>query len=96
MTSKERAKLRSDAHELKPLFQVGQGGINEELIKSAGDARRANELIKLKVLRDTSPISAQDAAIEIAEKTGSEVIAVIGGTMIFYKYNPELHKKVKK
>lgn len=93
MTSKERAALRGQANSLNVLFQVGKGGISENLIEETNDALKARELIKLRVLTETSPVSAREAAEEIAEKTASEVVQVIGGVMVLYKYNPELHKK---
>ena len=93
MTSKERAALRGQANSLNVLFQVGKGGISENLIEETKDALKARELIKLRVLTETSPVSAREAAEEIASKTASEVVQVIGGVMVLYKYNPELHKK---
>ncbi len=95
MTSKERAELRSKAHSLQPLFQVGKGGVNEALIKQTEDALRVHELIKLKVLLETCPNSPKEVANEIAQATGADVVGVIGGVMIFYKYSEELHKKEK-
>lgn len=98
MTSKERAALRGRANSLDVLFQVGKGGISDALIEQTDGALRTRELIKLRVLTETSPIGAKEAAQEIAERTGAEVVHVIGGVMILYRYNPELHekKKVKK
>ena len=93
MTSKERAALRGQANSLNVLFQVGKGGISENLIEETNDALKARELIKLRVLTETSPVSTREAAEEIAAKTASEVVQVIGGVMVLYKYNPELHKK---
>ncbi|MBQ6624516.1 MAG: YhbY family RNA-binding protein [Clostridia bacterium] len=96
MTSKERANLRSQANSLEPLFQIGKGGINDAFIKQTKDALLKRELIKLKVLLETSPITPREAADEIARRTDSEVVQVVGGSMIFYKYNPDLHKDEKK
>ena len=96
MNSKQRAILRGQANSLEPLFQIGKGGINDAFIKQAEDALYKRELIKLKVLLETSPLTPREAADEIALKTNSEVVQVIGGSMIFYKYNPELHKDDKK
>lgn len=96
MTSKQRAKLRSQANSLEPLFQIGKGGISDAFIKQAKDALLKRELIKLKVLLETSPITPRQAADEIAKRTDSEVVQVVGGSMIFYKYNPDLHKDEKK
>lgn len=94
MTSKERAALRGQANQLTVLFQVGKGGINDNLIEQTAYALKARELIKLRVLTETSPVSARDAADEIAGKTNSEVVQVIGGVITLYKYNLDLHKKV--
>lgn len=96
MTSKERANLRGQANSLEVLYQIGKGGINDAFIEQTKAALKKRELIKLKVLLESSPVSPREAAEEIAEKTESEVVQVIGGCMIFYKYNPELHKEEKK
>lgn len=95
MTSKERAELRSKAHSLQPLFQVGKGGVNDALIQQTADALRVHELIKLKVLLETCPKAPKEIATEIAQATGAEIVGVIGGVMIFYKYSEELHEKEK-
>lgn len=96
MTSKERAILRGQANNMQPLFQVGKGGISDALIKQADDALTARELIKLKVLLETSPESPKETAQKIAAATNSECVGVVGGSMIFYRYNKELHKDEKK
>lgn len=96
MTSKRRAELRGQANTLEPLFQVGKGGISQALIDQTADALRVHELIKLKVLLDSAPDSPAAIAREIAEKTGSQVVQVVGGSMIFYKENPELRTEKKK
>ena len=93
MTSKERANLKAQANSLPALFQLGKGGISAAFIRQTEIAFETRELVKLKVLTDTSPVTPDDAAREVAEKTNSEVVQVIGGVMIFYKYNPKLHEK---
>lgn len=96
MTSKERANLRAQANSLEALFQVGKGGISDALIKQTDDALTARELIKLKVLRETCPNTPREVAEELASATNSDVIGVIGGVMILYRYNPKLHEGEKK
>lgn len=93
MTSKRRAELRGQANTLEPLFQVGKGGVSDALIAQTSDALRAHELIKLKVLLESAPDTPRNIAEEIAAKTDSQVVQVIGGAMIFYKENPELRQK---
>lgn len=96
MTSKERAALRAQANTIEPLFQVGKGGISEQLIKQTDDALRARELIKLKVLLETAPEQPKELAAKIAEATDAEVVQVVGGSMVFYRYSPELHGEKEK
>ena len=102
MTSKERAEKRAQANNMEPLFQLGKGGMSDALIKQVDDALTARELIKVKVLRDTSPLTPREAANRIAEATGSEVVAGIGGGMRFfsfkkkYRYSKKLHENKKK
>ena len=93
MTSKRRAELRGHANTLEPLFQVGKGGVSDALIAQTEDALRVHELIKLKVLLESAPDTPRNIAEEIAAKTDSQVVQVIGGSMIFYKENPELREK---
>ena len=96
MTSKERAALRAQANSLEVLFHVGKGGVGDTLIAQTDDALRARELIKLKVLTETSPVGVREAADTLAAATNAEVVQVIGGVMVLYRYNPELHKPEKK
>lgn len=95
MTSKRRAELRGLANRLEPLFQVGKGGISNALIAQTNDALRVHELIKLKVLLESAPETPREIAEKIAVATGSQVVQVIGGSMIFYKENPELQAEKK-
>ena len=67
MTSKQRSYLKSLAVNLDTIFQLGKGGITDELCNQLLNALNARELIKIKVL-ENSPISAKDASFEIAEK----------------------------
>ena len=93
MTGKERAYWRAQANHLEPLFQVGKGGMSDALIKQTDDALRARELIKVKVLLESSPITPRETADELAKATGAEVIQVIGGVIVLYRESPELKEK---
>lgn len=88
LNSKQRAYLRGIASTMETIFQVGKGGISDTLISQVRDALRKRELIKLRVL-DNSMYTAREAAEEIAEKTGSEVVQVIGGRFVLFKRNPK-------
>ncbi|MDY3937180.1 MAG: YhbY family RNA-binding protein [Oscillospiraceae bacterium] len=96
MTSKERAALRAQANKLEVLFQYGKGGLSDALIEATDGALNTRELIKLKVLVETSPDTPRQAADKLSEATGADVVQVIGGVIVLYRYNPELHKKAEK
>lgn len=88
LNSKQRAALRGIASTMDTIFQVGKGGISDTLISQVNDALRKRELIKLRVL-DNSMYTAREAAEEIAEKTGSDVVQVIGSRFVLFKRNPK-------
>jgi len=92
MESKERARLRAQANSIEPVFQVGKSGISDALLKQTDDALKARELIKLKVLLEVSQEPPKELAQKIAEATGAEVVQVIGGSIILFRANPELHQ----
>lgn len=84
LTSKQKVKLRSLAMTLRPIFQVGKEGLSENLIKGLHDALEAHELIKLSVLKNCSA-NINEIAFDIASKTNSEIVQVIGRNVVFYR-----------
>lgn len=86
ITTKQRAKLRSLANTIDTILQVGKGGISDTLIAQVSDALRAREIVKIKVL-ENSIYTAREAAQELAEKTKSDIVQVIGGKLVLYKRN---------
>lgn len=89
LTPKRRAYLRSLAHDLKPVLQIGKGGVTPAAVGAVRDALAARELIKVRVL---------DAAPEPARATGEALVAglgdahlvqVIGRTVVLYRRDPE-------
>ncbi|PNB64602.1 ribosome assembly RNA-binding protein YhbY, partial [Pseudomonas sp. GW456-E7] len=52
LTGKQKRFLRSKAHHLTPIFQVGKGGVNDNMIKQIAEALEARELIKVSVLQN--------------------------------------------
>lgn len=88
LNSKQRAKLRSMANSLETILQIGKGGISESTVKQVEDALKARELIKIRVL-ENSIYSAKEAANEIAQATGCDVVQVVGTRITLYKQNPE-------
>mgnify|MGYP003462968669 FL=1 len=88
MTSKQRAYLKSLATNLDTIFQIGKGGISDEICFQLNNAMEARELIKIKLL-ETCPDPIKDVAIEIAEKTGAEVVQTIGTKIVLFKVSSQ-------
>ena len=101
ITTKQRAYLRGLANPLDPIFQVGKGGITPNLVVQVKDALAAREIIKMSVL-ETSPVTAKEAAQELADSARADVVQVIGNRFTLYKRNekdptivlPKAKKKV--
>lgn len=88
LTGKQKRFLRSQAHHLQPIFQVGKGGTNEQIIRHITDAIETRELIKLSVLNNCLDDPKQIGE-ELAADSGSELVQVIGRTIVLYKESKE-------
>ena len=88
LNSKQRSYLRSLANDIEPIFQVGKGGVSENMVRQFDDALEARELVKDSVLKNTV-YGAREIAEEIAAKTGSEVVQVIGNKFVLYRESRE-------
>ncbi|MEG1394224.1 MAG: ribosome assembly RNA-binding protein YhbY [Clostridia bacterium] len=84
MTSKERATLRGLAMKISPLTTVGKSGVSEQLLQQVDEQLEARELIKITVLKNFD-LSASEIAQEIADKTESELVQVIGSKITLYR-----------
>ncbi|WP_409301807.1 ribosome assembly RNA-binding protein YhbY [Peribacillus sp. SCS-155] len=88
LTGKQKRFLRSKAHHLNPIFQVGKGGVNENLIKQISDALEARELLKISVLQNCEE-DRDVVADALAAGSKAELVQVIGNTIVLYKESRE-------
>ncbi len=89
LTAKQRAQLRSLAHPLKPVLQVGAAGVSDAFVASLEEAFHTRELLKVKVL-EGAPDKARGTARAIAERMEEvEVAQTIGRTIVLYRPHPE-------
>ena len=88
LTGKQKRFLRSKAHHLDPIFQVGKGGVNENMIKQIGEALEARELFKISVLQNCEE-DKQEVAEQLAKGTGAEIVQLIGNIIVLYKESAE-------
>jgi len=86
-----RTYLRGLAHKLKPVIQVGRGGVSVEVIAAIDEALGCHELIKLKFLEFKE--QKDELSRLIADRTASELVGCIGNMAIFYREHPEEEKR---
>ena len=84
MTSKQRAYLKSLAMTMEPILQLGKSCVTPEFTKSVNEALEARELIKISVLQNCMDDPSQMAQV-LAERTGSQVVQVIGKKIVLYR-----------
>ncbi len=92
LTSRQRAGLRKLAAMQDTIFQVGKGGITDNMCEQISNALEARELIKLRVL-DNCDYAAKEAAAIIADEVGADVVQVIGSRFVLYRESVD-NKKI--
>lgn len=95
MTSKERAVLKTQAMRLDSIYQIGKSSLTPQMVDAIRDALKARELIKISVLKNCLD-DPREIATVLSERTGSEVVQVIGKKIILYKKNHALEEKRKR
>lgn len=88
LTTKQRKFLRSEAHHLQPLFQIGKNGLTDSVIHQIEEALEAKELIKVNILQNCEE-DKNGIAATLDEQEGVEVVQVIGNIIVLYKESKE-------
>ena len=83
ITIKQRKYLRALAHGLKPVFQIGKEGLNDNLVTDVRNYLNKHELMKISILQNCS--DDKEKIIDFFEKCGFAIVQVIGSTIILYK-----------
>ncbi|MCR5398858.1 MAG: ribosome assembly RNA-binding protein YhbY [Lachnospiraceae bacterium] len=84
MTSKQRAYLKGLAMNIEPVFQMGKGSVTPEYTEAIREAFNTRELVKISVLKNCME-DPKGIAEVLADRTGSQVVQVIGKKIVLYK-----------
>ena len=84
LRGKQKRFLRSKAHHLQPIFQIGKGGINSAMIVQIDEALEKRELIKVSLLQNTDEI-VEEAAQVLEKEIDCEIVQIIGRVIVLYK-----------
>jgi len=88
LTGKQKRFLRAEANQLKPIFQVGKVGVNENMIVQIDEALEKRELIKVSILQNCLE-DKETVASQLGEGTDAEIVQIIGNNIVLYKESQE-------
>lgn len=88
LRGKQKRYLRSLANRMKPIFQVGKGGVNDNMIQQITEALEKRELIKISILQNCME-EKDDVAQALAQGSEAELVQIIGNQIVLYKESLE-------
>ena len=88
LTGKQRRYLRGMGNRLQATVYVGREGIGEGLIQAIEDGYNTAELLKIRIERGC-PMPREEAAEELADRTGSHLVQVLGQTVLLFRAAPD-------
>ena len=91
LKSSERKRLRALAHHIDPVVFVGKEGLTDTVIDAADTALEAHELIKVKFLEFKK--EKKQLSTEIAHRTDSALVGLIGNIATFYREQKDEEKR---
>jgi RNA-binding protein len=86
LTSEQKAKLKGQAHHLKPVVQVGSQGFSEAVVKEINLALEKHELIKIQLPGNSDADSKRNKQTELSGilPKHSHLVGRIGRSIILY------------
>jgi RNA-binding protein len=87
-TGELRRKLRAHGHALKPLVQIGKGGVTKGVLAQIAQALFDHELVKVRIGTEC-PVDRFEVADELGAQPGTQVVQLLGRVVLLYKRHPE-------
>ncbi|ABD99310.1 Conserved hypothetical protein [Ligilactobacillus salivarius UCC118] len=84
LRGKQKRYLRSEAHHLKPIFQIGKDGLSEVWLDEVLKALDKRELLKVNILQN-SLVEIEDVKEFIENNSDAQVIQTIGNVLVLFK-----------
>ena len=91
INSKQRSKLRSLAHHLKPLVNIGKSGLTKGAILSIDQALESHELIKVKFIQNKE--GRDQFKNDVETLFSASIVGDIGNTIILFRQNEDVDKR---
>lgn len=87
LSNAETRKLKASAQRLKAILKMGRQGLSAQFLESVNDALSHHQLIKVKF--DDLKEQRKTLAPELAEKTGSHLVTLVGNVAVLFKPKAE-------
>ena len=91
LSNAQKKFLRKLGHSLNPAVYIGKEGLSDTVILAVEEALDAHELIKIKLV-NTDKISKHEAADRVPGLTRSQLVQLIGKTLLVYRPNKNKKK----
>jgi RNA-binding protein len=91
LKSRQRAYLAGLAQGLDCIITLGKAGATPELADRLAELLEIHELVKLRF--GDFKESRKELALALAERTGSELVRLVGYVAVFWKANPDPDKR---
>ena len=88
LKGKDKRYLRAQANTKNAIFQIGKDALSENLIEGVDIALESHELIKISVLK-SCVTDVRELAFDLSSSTNSEIVQIIGRTIILYRQSKE-------
>jgi RNA-binding protein len=83
-----RRKLRAHGHSLNPLVQIGKSGVTPGVLAQVAQALFDHELVKVRIGTEC-PVDRFAVADELGAQPGTNVVQILGRTVLVYKRHPK-------
>ena len=91
LTTAQIAKLKALAQRLDATLKIGKAGLSEPFLQTVRETLAHRELIKIKF--DEHKDQKKTLAPQLAEKTDSRLVTLIGNVVVLYRQNPNPEKR---
>jgi RNA-binding protein len=88
LTGKQRRRLRALGHHLEPVVLVGKEGATEAVAQALAAALLDHELVKVRLGENVAE-DRHDLAAALAAASASELVQVLGRTVLLYRPHPD-------
>lgn len=91
LTSKQKKYLKSQAHPLKAVVQIGKSGVTQQSIQSIEHALDSHEMIKVKFIAFKE--EKESFLDEILAGSRAQFVSLIGHVLTLYREHEEAEKR---